>query len=344
MMWFRKDDAFAEAIRPELSALRTPPASPELRERILRDRAVGMRIILPADGGAPRTIARYVIAAVLVVAAVLALPFYHATRNDARNETRDVQPTTMSSFLGGVVGAQEAPSIVPNLPPALPAHPERVRAGSLDYSRVWRDSANRVVRRVNEALAIATRDSAWRIVEIARDSSSTFVETLFVAKRDLRLLARSVHVRPYRKWNGINIEQRFNGDSVNGQMTLDDVSGMRPIARRLPPASGPYIADALVPVYFASVPLATSWQGRVAALGWAVVPNDVFTMVDLRVTGEEDVQVPAGRFSCWKMVVHHSGGSLDFWVRKSDRIVVRVLERQENGGSRELALVRDGGA
>src|SRR5262249_13354745 len=116
MIWFAKRDraleAFAEAIRPELGALRAPPfASAELRDRILADRAAGARVILPIDRGVPRSMARYMTAAGIVIVAVLALPFYREMTDGAR----DAQLATQLSYFGGVARAQEPPSGVPRL-------------------------------------------------------------------------------------------------------------------------------------------------------------------------------------------------------------------------------------
>ena len=350
MIWFSKRDralkVFAEAIRPELGALRTPPASPELRDRILTDRATGARVILPTERAARRPVTRYFLAAVLVIAALLALPL----SREMRDETRDAQPAMLLSYFGGVARAEEAPVVEPRVPPAVPVQAERVHAGTLEYLRVWNDSSGRVTKRSTRLLSVsgdtANGIAAWRVVESARDSvagGSATAETLLVAQRDLRLLARAVHVRPYRRWNGINIQQRIAGDSVNGRMTLDDVPGRRLIARRLSHTYAPYVADVFAPIYLAAVPLHPQWEGRVAVLGWAVVPNDVFLPVELRVTGEERAEVPAGRFDCWRLTVSYSGGAFDYWVRKSDGIAVRTVENQRDGLRRVVTLVRETG-
>jgi hypothetical protein len=189
--------------------------------------------------------------------------------------------------------------------------------------------------------------ATWRIMVVEHDSAGpgeTKAETLVVRRHDLRLVTRAVHVEPYRRWKGINIQQRVTGDSVLGRMTLDDASGMRPISHRLPAAYAPYISDAFAPVFFSSVPLDAQWQGSLTVLGWAVVPNDVLYPIEVRVVGAERVQVPAGTFECWKLAVHYLGGSLDYWVRKSDGIAVRAIGRDErSGGRRTVTLVHETG-
>lgn len=339
MIWFAKRRAFAEAIRPELEALRTPPATAELRDRILNDRAAGVRVILPAERARRRPATRYLIAATFVVAAMLALPIYRTTTD----EMRDADSATMFSYFGGVARAQEPPSIVSQIPAALPLQPERVHAGTLQYLREWRDSTNRVTKRVSRVLSVTPDGPNWRVVDSAHDGATISAETLLVSQRDLRLVARTVHVQPYRRWRGINIEQHFSGDSVSGRMTLDDVRGMRPIARRLPAAYAPYIADKLAPIFFATIPLRENWEGRLAVLGWAVVPTDVLAPIELRVTGDEFVRVPAGRFECWKLNVRYQQSDFDYFVRKSDGIAVRTFERLPDGGRRIVTLVHETG-
>src|ERR1043165_2636334 len=110
MMWFarryRNNDAFAEAIEPELGALRTPPATPELFERILADRRTGARVILPVGRAPRRATSRYVLAAVLVIAALLTLPIYHGRWTD----TPDLQPASQFFYFDGVARAEESPA------------------------------------------------------------------------------------------------------------------------------------------------------------------------------------------------------------------------------------------
>jgi hypothetical protein len=350
MIWFAKRDrsleAYAEAIQPELAGIRTPPASAELRDRILADRAAGARVILPAERDTRWIVPRYLIAAVAVVTAVLVLPLSRAT-----DATRDAEPVALAGFLGGIARAEQ-PSATPKLPAALPIRPERVHAGTLQYRRVFNDSTGRVAKTIESVLSVSA-DSAppvpvWRVTTLDRETSSgglvTSAETLLIKRQDLSLVSRAVHVRPYRRWNGINIQQRVIGDSLSGRMTLDDVEGMRPIARRLPFAYGPYISDALAPLYLTAVPLDATWQGSLTVLGWAVVSNDVLHPMELRVTGQERVHVPAGTFDCWRLTVRHSGGVIDYWVRKSDGIGVRAVEQNSpTGGERIVTLVRESG-
>jgi len=355
MNWFRtrqrSSEPFAEAIRPELARLSAPTPSAELRERILADRAAGARVILPVERQVRGFPSSLLIASVAVIVALLSLPVYRASRDDTRNE----QPMVLLSLFGGVAHAEQ-PGSAPRLPGAFALHPERVHAGTLRYRTVVSDPTGRAGKTAESVLSLVPDNSvglpAWRVTRVERELASgrdtsppvTTAETLLVRQKDLGLITRFVHVRPYRRWNGINIQQRITNDSVNGRMTLDNVKGMRPIAHRLPSAYGPYLSDALAPVYLATVPLSVQWQGSVTLLGWAVIPKDVLHPVELRVTGEERVRVPIGTFDCWRMTIGYSGGTIEYWVRKSDGVAVRLVERNApTGDERTVTLVGESG-
>ena len=87
-------------------------------------------------------------------------------------------------------------------------------------------------------------------------------------------------------------------------------------------------------------------MGGVGALGTQVVvlggvrDDDVFIPVELRVEGEETITVPAGRFDCWRLSVRYAAGRVDYWVRKSDGLGVRVLNSTGSPGTREIVLTR----
>jgi len=348
MIWSsRRDRAFVEAIRPELARMTTPAPSADLRERMLSDRVAGARVILPVERNPAGFPMRYLIAAVAVIVALLALPSRRASRDDAGN----AQSVVLNSFFGSVVHAEQ-PGAAPRPPAAFPVRSERLHAGTLRYRRVVNDSTKQVAKTVESVLSLTADSStgvpAWRVTRIDQERSNgppvTSAETLLVRQKDLGLITRAVHVRPYSRWKGINIEQRITGDSVNGRMTLDDIQGMRRIAQRLPSVYAPYLSDALAPVYLATVPLSANWQGSVTLLGWAVVPSDVLQPVQLRVTGEERIRVPAGTFDCWRMTISHSRGVIDYWVRKADGIAVRLVERNTPvGGERVVTLVSETG-
>ncbi len=50
--------------------------------------------------------------------------------------------------------------------------------------------------------------------------------------------------------------------------------------------------------------------------------------------------MPAGRFDCWRLSIRFSAGRVDYWVRKSDGLGVRVLNATDALVTREIVLTR----
>jgi hypothetical protein len=91
-----------------------------------------------------------------------------------------------------------------------------------------------------------------------------------------------------------------------------------------------------------TVPVSATWSASAGLLGWAVIPRDVYTPIELRVKGEESLTVPAGTFDCWRLSIRFSDGELSYWIRKSDGLGVRVLDQRNAAttGTREAVLRR----
>jgi hypothetical protein len=181
---------------------------------------------------------------------------------------------------------------------------------------------------------------AWRVAHLWQFGDVVESETLFVARASLRVLGRTAHVAPYHSYRQITIRQRVIGDSVVGWMNTERGLG-RPIARQLPPAAGPYVTDAFAPFALSGTSLSANWSGRVALLGWAVRPEDVYFPIELRVVGEERITVPAGTFDCWRLTLRINGHSQFHWIRKTDGLGVRSLDESPDDarGRKETVLV-----
>jgi hypothetical protein len=228
---------------------------------------------------------------------------------------------------------------------------------SLSFRRELVSPADRSDRRVEgyATLSVVSRmrgtDSLWLIasswtglkgtpeVDNARSAS----ESLYVTQKSLAPVARMVHVTPYRRFPGINIAQRFVGDSVLGEMSLKDMTTRRSIAASVPFSSGGVVpSDGAGPVLLMGVRLSPTWSTKLNLLGWSVVPKDVLHPFSMRVVASERITVPAGTFDCWKMAVTYDGHTRSLWVRKSDQI--GVMSRDETKGSagiREVVLVAE---
>jgi hypothetical protein len=340
---------FADAIRPELRAMTTPEPSPELLERILASRTAQVRVILPDPTTSRSRVSRRAIVIAAIAAAVLLVVVPSIRRPPAIGD--DVIASSVffarEAYASPLNGAERT-----GLSPVALARPQAIHPLALEFSRRVRDATGQLVTESADSLTVALADvngtPAWQITSRVREVVGTQrrveTETLYVARADLRMLERAVHVSPYSRFERINIQQRFHGDSVTGRMTTDgpSIGAGRAIARVLGPERAPYLTDAFAPIALMSAPISSTWSGSAALLGWAVVPRDVFVPIELRVEGEERLTVPAGTFDCWRISIRIGGGEISYWVRRSDGLGVRVLDERDRAtkGTRETVLTR----
>lgn len=339
-------DDFIEAIRPELKALPTPVATDTLKARIATSRAAGVRHILPVPHERRSPVPMRVALAVAAAAILLLIPI--ELRRSAGVENEIVSPGVFGHMVfAEAVGRSAAPA----LEPVRITNGSGLRPMSLTFDRRSIDNRGRASTTSSISLQVSAallgNLPVWRIISVDRDQLPTphvGVESVFVAKSDMRLLGRSIHVSPYRRWQRINVLQRFNGDSVTGRMTTEgpSIGAGRSFRRNLPRALAPFVTEAISPVFLMSLPLNSEWRGSASLLGWAVRDDDVLLPIELRVESGETITVPAGTFDCWRMSLRFSGRQIDYWVRKSDGLGVRVLDTSEakTKGTREIVLTR----
>jgi hypothetical protein len=342
-----RDDDFLDAVRPELHALETPKPSEALRARILSSRNDGVRAILP-DVPRPRMHSRGIRIAVAIAVALLVTRIpWELSRSKAPSDD-----LASPGFFGQPAQAQTlSRGKASRLAPARVTTAARLRGVSVTFTRRLADSVGHAID--SSAIALEMRDvavdgaRAWRVAwreQHRRGRGETRAETVYVHPVDLRLLRRDIHVAPYSRFERINVHQWFAGDSVNGRMFTEgpSIGEGRSIHRRLPPDFGPYLTEALAPVFLMAVSLGRSWSGSASLLGWAVRDDDVSTPIELRVEGEETVSVPAGLFDCWRLSIRLSGSRVDYWARKRDGLGVRVFSRDpRTKGTREIVLTRE---
>jgi hypothetical protein len=337
---------FTRRFENAVQALPAPAPGDDILLRALADRASGARVILPAateparhtlPGRAMRAFA------ILIVAVTLTLWW------SGRGGQGEFASTNELLLAGFVPRTAEAGQVRP-----AGVVPHHLRPVTATYQRRFIDSSS---GRTTDAGKLDLRvargsltpetwllTSAWREIERWSDMSNarTWTESLTVAGPALVPASRAVHVKPYSRWAGIHIDQRFRNDSVVGQMSLDEDPTRRPIARDLRAQRGRLIAsDALAPVYFMGVPLSPGAEFDVSILGWAVVPRDVFVPMHMKVAGSERVETPAGTFDCWKFIISVGGETHYHWVRQTDHLAVRTLRKLRDGRMRELILLHE---
>ncbi|HMC54331.1 MAG TPA: DUF3108 domain-containing protein [Gemmatimonadaceae bacterium] len=335
-------DDFADAIHDELTEMPVPPADERLLARVLESRRGGTRVILPtADAARPRRLALYMSAVAAAAVVVMVATRY------ARRETALLDVARDSWLIGDIAYAQTTPPVRPAFAPAVASRPDRLRPQTLRYERRFVSAAG--ISTETDLRIELRRDSiagarAWRVSAVTKTHDGVVdAESVWLDEKDLRPLRRVAEETPYRSYERIRIEQRLDGAHFTGEMRAwkaGALSAHRTFDRQLPSQFGPYISDAVAPLYHMAVPLRAGWSGSLSVLGWAVRDNDVFVSVDMRVDGEETVVVPAGKFACWRLAMHWGRGRRSwYWVRKSDGIGVRTLDSSAvDGGVRELAL------
>jgi hypothetical protein len=353
---------FARSIAEVAAALPAPAPSADLLQRVLAGRAAGERIILPAIDAPSqrgrRTITVYAMAAVLLVA--VGISIRSALRQPHDAPVMDTAPVMRGSlyasgFFTTIASAQEPPRPgKPTPAPVIAIDGTRLRAGETQYEERWTDSIGHAETgsRQSERVArttIAGR-AAWRLEHVlsARSADGLMhieAETLWVDQRTLQPLERRVHIAPHAEYDRLDITQGFNGDSMVGHVTAARAGTApfeRSFLRRLDPASGPFVTDALSSVFLTGVELGPHWAGRLSVVGWALVDRDVLHPVTLRVMGAERITVPAGTFDCWRMSVSMDGHSYVAWVRQSDGLGVRTRDEsaRRSRGVREVLLVQ----
>jgi hypothetical protein len=338
-------DDFIEGIRPELKAIPTPPPTDTLKTRIMESRASGVRNILPLvpEGrrvGTPLTIGLAVAAALILLLIPIQL-----------QRSASIGEDLASPGVFGNVAFAQAPKRGdrPALAPITVTGGAKLRPLSIQFERRIVDGGGkaRVTGQQSLQLSNASQGGSpvWRVVSVRREAMPTphvEVESVYVAQSGLRLLRRTIHVSPYRRFQRINVWQQFSGDSVSGRMTTENpsIGAGRAFARQLPNAFSPVIAESMSPIFLMTVPLSAKWSGSASLLGWAVRDEDVIVPIEMRVESAETITVPAGRFDCWHLSLRFSGKQIDYWVRKSDGLGVRVLNQVTTNETREIVLTR----
>ena len=334
--------------RDELRKIPAPEPSKDLLERILASRAAGVRVVLPEDRSATsrRT-------ALLLTAAAAAVILVMSTRGGDR---RPVDPE--NGYQNNAAGlpfwpadamAQEAGP--PRPPRYAPARLEvgRARAGAWTYRTctVFDEGQPMCLGR----LTIMVREAMWRRRSVwlvsrrqamvrngSRKTILTPLDTAFFERATLRPIYSAMGGKRFRlvRW--------FTGDTVREAL---DITGASPrswrVAAQIPGAlDGPLVLrwtywEDLAPL-MQVLPLERGWRGSVYSVR-LVGPDPSkapFVPLDLRVVGSGAIEVPAGRFDCWKVEVREgkeTENPLILWVSKDRGWLVRADQRGTDGRS-----------
>ena len=253
-----------------------------------------------------------------------------------------------SWFVSDLAYAQTPPAARPAYAAALVTRADRMHPLAMHYQRRFITGTGTIPLPVDVRIELS-RDAVGRmpaggVASVGRTAEGVQTDSTWVGVADLLPLRRVAEQRPYRNYERIRIEQTFDGLHVTGEMRAwkaGALSARRTFDRRLPASFGPYVSDALAPLYYRTLSLNRAWTGSLSALGWAVRDDDVFVSLDMRVDGEDTVRVPAGEFACWRVEMRYGNRRAWYWVRKADGVGVRTLDSTEVGtrGVRESVLL-----
>ena len=165
-------------------------------------------------------------------------------------------------------------------------------------------------------LTDATYDgkTVWLLAESRKINTIVLAESLYVAKTTLEPVHRVVHTADQ------DITTHYTRDSIVTTFEGDSGGGVRIAMHNERNLVGNiYWLEPLL----ASVPLAPGWKGSATTV--FVGPHDqAHVLMDLWVTGQESLLVPDGTFDCWTLTLQVGETQEHLWVRKSDKVLVKM--------------------
>jgi len=347
-------DTSLDALRRALRDLAAPAPSPELLERILQSRATGVRVNLPRS---ERRVAGWLWGA-LAAAAALALVI--STRDSGR-----APPDTGSAYSDIAAMPFWPPDALaqdarpPRAPRYAPVRIEarRAQAGTWVYQNctVFDEVLTPCRGRPTTTVSTITVTNAtwhgrptWLVsqrqarerVGSPGDTMRTPLDTAYFERETLRPIYAALGGDRFR------LERSFTGDTVHEAL---DIGGAHPRSWRRA-AQIPAAPDAPLVLQWAGVdltlllqtlPLEGGWHGSVytVRLVGADPSRPPFIPLDLRVVGSGHIEVPAGRFDCWKVESREARSMVTLWVSKDRGWLVKTNTRGTDWRAESVLLV-----
>jgi hypothetical protein len=177
-------------------------------------------------------------------------------------------------------------------------------------SRAGADSATFYTKIDLVSSTIGT-DPAWLLVSRRETPGAEILDSVVMVRETLAPVRRSLR-------SGLaSLVHLFTPDSVKGTLVTPNGGGSISLAR--PPGLLP--STDVFSVLLGLYPLGKGWRQGFDVLNGA---GDAVTHVDLAVTGEETVTVPAGTFPSWVVTLTGDGAQQTWWVSKTGQQLVQV--------------------
>jgi len=326
--------------RDELRKIPAPEPSQDLLERILASRAAGVRVVLPGDRSATSRRAALLLTAA-AAAVVLVMSRGGGDRRPVDPENGYQNNAAGLPFWPADAMAQEAgPPRRPRYEPVKSLRVARAQGGTWTYRTctVFDDVLTNCRGRLTITVADARWEGhpAWLVSQQQKSMRDRSPDTLRTPPDSTYFEASTL--RPiYAAQGGVKFRlvRWFTRDSVREAL---DIGGAHPRSWRAS-AAIPGAQDAPLVLRWArldltlllqTLPLDRGWRGSVYSVGLVGPdPNKTgFAPVDLRVVGSGRIEVPAGRFECWKVELRESTESmLTLWVSKDHGWLVKTEQR-----------------
>jgi hypothetical protein len=329
-----------DRIRRDLRGLAAPEPPPDLLEKIMASRGSGIRVVLPRERRdyTPWTLGALAAAA----AAALVINLRGRGRPPAPAEIDYQDIAAALSFVPRAALAQQTgPPRTPRYDLVDGLDASRAHAGTWTYETCT--TTDDVLTQCGSRLTIVVREAqraeqpAWLMIQRLAFLSgwSSTKDTIYVPP-DTTYFARQT-LRPiYWAMTGERIRavRRFTPDSLREAV---DITGPHPrswhSSAKLPGAAhDPLVlrwARFDVALLLQTLPLDRGWQGSVYSVGLiGRVPGaSPFAPLDFRVVGSERINVPAGRFDCWKVEVQIGDETvMTLWASKDRGWLVKTRQ------------------
>ncbi|HEY6218929.1 MAG TPA: hypothetical protein VIV65_02660 [Gemmatimonadaceae bacterium] len=179
---------------------------------------------------------------------------------------------------------------------------------------------------------------AWEIVETRGTGAIASVDTLIT---DFTSLAPfhwgASQPLPGSIATSAKLAVEFKGDSMIGVLTAQ--SGRRTILGSFP--SGSYFTAGQIETALRSLPIGAAGWHDSATLVVTDPSRSTVVPAALAVRGEDHLLTMAGTYDCWVVVLSTDVGQTQYWVSKSDRIVVKSSQIvPETGDLLQYTLTR----
>jgi hypothetical protein len=202
------------------------------------------------------------------------------------------------------------------------------------WTYVTTANAGGQTQKIDRTLAIAAGSvagtAAWLLVETQSAVSGSITDSLYVTRADASPI-RHVLQRGADKL----VAHDFSADSIHGSV-------MTPDGRSSPVATGyragPLVSGSMLEAMLRLLPLSVGWSASSQMLA-AGPQGNLLVPIQLSVTGQDTVTVPAGTFPSWVLVLRAQNSEQRLWVAKRGRELVKLSTSPQPGVTVETVLV-----